>query len=40
MFGKGDFLPEFEQAAFQLNVGEVSGIVKSNLGYHIIKRIE
>lgn len=40
MFGRGDFLPEFEQAAFQLNVGEVSGIVKSNLGYHIIKRIE
>ncbi len=37
-FGRGDFLPAFEKAVFHLKVGEVSGIVKTNLGYHIIKR--
>lgn len=39
-FGKGDFRPEFEQAAFRLKVGEISGIIKTDLGYHIIKRLE
>ncbi len=37
-FGRGDFLPAFENAVFRLKVGEVSGIVKTSLGYHIIKR--
>lgn len=35
-FARGDY-PEFEDAAFQLNVGELSGVVKSEDGYHIIK---
>jgi peptidyl-prolyl cis-trans isomerase C len=39
-FGKGDFKPDFEQAVFRLKVGEVSGIIKTDLGYHIIKRLE
>ncbi len=36
-FGPGKMVPEFEDAAYKLNVGEVSEPVKSTKGYHIIK---
>ena len=39
-FGKGRMIPEFENAAYALEVGEISEPVKTAAGWHIIKMNE
>ena len=36
-FGRGQMVPEFDQVAFEAEVGKVVGPVKTQFGYHLIK---
>ena len=37
---RGRYVPEFDEAAFSLEVGEISAPVKTSFGYHIIEVLE
>ena len=39
-FTKNQLVPEFEEECFNMNVGQISGIVKTKFGYHVIKLTE
>ncbi len=36
-FGRGQMVPEFDTACFEMEIGEVRGPVKTQFGYHIIR---
>ena len=36
-FTRGQMVPPFEKAAFSLQIGEISSIIQTDYGYHIIK---
>ncbi len=40
LFGRGQMVPEFDEAAFNLEVGGLSDVVETDFGYHLITRTE
>ncbi len=39
-FKKGELIPNFEREALRLKIGEVSGVVRTEFGFHIIKLLD
>jgi parvulin-like peptidyl-prolyl isomerase len=40
MFGRGQMVPEFETATYAMSVGDLSEVIETSFGYHIIQRTE
>lgn len=38
-FRKGDLVPEFEKAVFGLKIGRTSGVVETQFGFHVVKKM-
>lgn len=38
LFGRGQMVPEFERAAFEMKVGQVSEPIETPFGFHVIER--
>ncbi len=39
-FRRGELVPEFENVVFPLKLNEVSGVVETQFGFHVVKKIE
>lgn len=35
----GEFVPELEDMIFKMKIGEIQGVMKSKLGYHVVKKV-
>jgi len=40
VINKGDLLPELDAALLKLKAGETSNVIKSEVGFHLLKRLE
>lgn len=38
MFGRGQMVPEFETATYAMEVGDLSDVIETDFGYHVIQR--
>ena len=39
-FGRGQMVPAFEHAAFELGVGEISDVIETPFGFHVVQRLK